>query len=168
MSFLSRLTSVEPYDTWLGMEKAAEERFWDGLTLLLSEENRGTGGIYLLGYTAEILLKTAFFRFIGIAGTEDLWIKGGGFDTAKTHSGWKGKNLHDLLGWIDLLIDERTTAGKPLNPVIAGQADLHVKLVNNHWREILRYKYTDASDNEIAEVYQGVEWIRDNHHLLWS
>jgi hypothetical protein len=39
---------------------AAEERYWDGLEFMVA--GRAGGGLYLLGYVAEMLLKCASFR----------------------------------------------------------------------------------------------------------
>ena len=44
-------------ETVQDFELAAEQRFWDGMQLLVS--GHLFAGIYLLGYTAEILLKLA-------------------------------------------------------------------------------------------------------------
>lgn len=48
-----------------GFETAAEERYWDGIEMLTSPGPHRAAGIYLIGYAAEMLLKTASFRFNG-------------------------------------------------------------------------------------------------------
>ena len=67
MPFLIRLATREPFETWLSMEQAAEQRYWDGSALAASDAGHETGAVYLLGYTVEMLLKTACFRTAGIA-----------------------------------------------------------------------------------------------------
>ena len=80
MPFLTRLATLEPFETWLNMEQAAEQRYWDGMALATSDTGHETGAVYLLGYTAEILLKTACFRTAGIGPQDNLWAKQGAFD----------------------------------------------------------------------------------------
>lgn len=41
------------------MEAAAEQRYWEGVELLVQGRS---GGVYILGYAAEMWLKLAFFR----------------------------------------------------------------------------------------------------------
>ena len=47
-------------ETVADFELAAEARYWDGCQLIT--QNHLLGGIYLLGYTAEMILKHASFR----------------------------------------------------------------------------------------------------------
>jgi hypothetical protein len=44
-------------------ERARTERLWDGVSLWC--DRRSQGGIYLVGYHAEITLKMAYFRWKG-------------------------------------------------------------------------------------------------------
>lgn len=50
MSFKARLALVHPFETWPVMEVADEQRYWAGL----------------------MLLKTAYFRVVGIAAEDDI------------------------------------------------------------------------------------------------
>ncbi|MBV9850416.1 MAG: hypothetical protein JO250_12135 [Armatimonadetes bacterium] len=166
MPFLTRLAALEPDETWPGMEQAAEQRYWDGL-VLATDAGHEAGAIYLLGYVAEILLKTACFRTAGVGPQDNLWARQGAFDQVKTFASWTGRNLHDLTGWLQFLIDVRQAIGKPLNPVTAGLITASVLAVNAHWREFLRYRFSAATEAELNETADGVDWLRLNYDLLW-
>lgn len=168
MSFLNRLAVLEPVETWPGIETAAEERFLDGFALATGGVVRPTAAVYLLGYSVELRLKAAFFRFTGVAPHEDLWAVGGPMAYARNHAGWHGRNLHDLLGWLGLLTDERAALGQPLPVETATLLQLSVLTVDAHWRETLRYKHTAAAPGEVEEAYQGADWLRANYERLWS
>ena len=53
---------------------AARQRFDDALAMAL--QWRRTGAIYLWGYTAEMILKAAYFSLIGLPETRRLWQAG--------------------------------------------------------------------------------------------
>jgi hypothetical protein len=166
MTLLTRLAVLEPFDTWPDMELAAEERFWDGLALATCNPPRTTGAVYSLGYAAEMLLKVAYFRVTGVGNTQDLG--SGPLASVRTRAAWHGRNLHDLQGWVGMLIETRRTLGIPFDPAVVGQILWFVLTVDSHWREILRYKQTSALDEELKEVYLSVEWLLENRDLLWS
>lgn len=167
MPFLTRLAALEPFETWPSMEQAAEQRYWDGLALATSDTGHEAGAIYLLGYVAEMLLKTACFRTAEIGPHDDLWARHGAFDQVKTFASWTGRNLHDLTGWLQFLIDIRQAIGRPLDPVTAGLMTAAVLDVNAHWRESLRYRFSAALESELDAVADNVEWLRLNYDRLW-
>ena len=86
------------------MERAAEQRFWDGLALAMGDAGHETGAVYLLGYVAEMFLKTACFRFVSVPAGQDIAPV---LCAVRNHALWTGRNLHDLRSWIDFLIDIR-------------------------------------------------------------
>jgi len=165
LTLLARLAVAEPVETWPGMRQAAETRFWDGLALAAGESDHAAGAVYLLGYVAEMLLKTAYFRFVGVPPGENLAPH---LRAVRAHAAWTGRNLHDLRSWVDFLVDVRRLQGQPLPPAFAGQARVQTLAVDVHWRESLRYTSLPALDLELSQVYDGVEWLRLNHTALWS
>jgi hypothetical protein len=164
LAYLTRLAVVEPFETWPGMELAAEQRFWDGLALASGVVDHRLGGVYLLGYSAEMLLKTAYFRFVGVPPGDDIapYLR-----AVRAHALWRGRNLHDLRSWLDFLLDFRRAQGHPVALSIAGLARIQVLAVDVHWRESLRYASLRPLDQELNQVYESVEWLRNNHALLW-
>lgn len=163
MSLLARLSLLEPTETWPRLHSTAMERYWDGLALATGQEGRRLGAIYLLGYVAEIVLKVAFFRVCGLPPYQAVSLK-----MATTHASWRGLSLHDVNAWAALLIEERRLRGRPFEPVFASQLKRHVMLVTANWREALRYRHSAASEMELVEVFQGVDWLLGNSNALWS
>lgn len=163
MTFQARLQVLEPVETWPGLHSAVQERFWDGFELATSAQARHAGAIYLLGYVAEMLLKVAFFRVTGFPPGQSVTLRG-----IWKHPAFLGKNMHALDGLADVLIAERATRGRALDPVFAGQLKTSVLTVASHWQETLRYRHTPAMQTELAEVYRNVDWLLVNANLLWS
>jgi hypothetical protein len=164
MALLARLQALEPNETWPGLEMAARERYWDGVDLATSPASRRTAAIYLLGYVAEMLLKVAFYRVSGVPPGQHVVPA-----MIKNHSAWKGKkNRHDLENLVDLLSAERASKGLHLDPGFAAQLNDCIQTLAGHWRETLRYRHTPATQTELVEVYQNVDWLFANATLLWS
>jgi len=158
MSLRARLSTVE---TCGSFRTAAEERFWDGFALATECGDRRMGAIYLFGYVAEILLKAAFYRAIGLADTAPV-----GLGAIRAHASWQGRNFHDIRALALLLVDHRRQTGAPFDPAFAGLLAMHAATVDANWNESLRYREISASDAEVVEVYRSVEWIRDNAYVL--
>lgn len=164
MSFRTRLALAQPFETWPQMELAAEQRYWDGLTLALGEAGSETGALYLLGYVVEMLLKTAYFRVTSIAPAHNLAPH---LRTAHRDARWRGGNLHNLQSWFYLLNDVRFFQGKPWNPVLASSIERHVLVVDAHWRESLRYTAFAANGAELEETLASVDWLLTQYDSLW-
>ena len=118
------------------MQSAAEQRYWDGLTLALAGAGSETGALYLLGYTAEMLLKCAYFQTTNVPVSRNIapHLQG-----ARTHAFWRGGNLHNLRSWFWLLNDVRYMQGISWSPMSAATIERHVLMVDAHWRESLRF-----------------------------
>ena len=160
MSLLSRLDLIA--ETWPRWEKAAQERYWDGLELATGYENHQLGALYLLGYAAEIVLKIAFFRVCNWPDSQTV-----DFRQAIRHAQWKGYNLHDIDAWANLLVTERIIRESPLDPVIVGQLRAHVSALAANWRESLRYHHDSVKDDELETVHQSASWLLAHRDLLW-
>lgn len=147
------------------MELAAEQRYWDGLTLALAGAGNTTGALYLLGYVPEMLLKTAYFRVMSISPADNIgpYLKAVYRDTR-----WRGGNLHNLKSWLYLLNDVRFLQGNPWNPVLAATVERHILTIDAHWRESLRYTPLAANDAELEETLASVDWLLVNYDVLWK
>ncbi len=163
MPFWNRVKDLEPFDTWGAMEAALSERFFDGLSLAVGRDNRLTGAIYLLGYTVEMILKVAYFRFLGVPSAQNLAQQ---LDAIKGHSLMKKKNLHDLEGWMHLIFDVRSANGMMLNPAVAAELRRNVGIAQSNWKETLRYKSTLAVAAEIEEMFSSVNWLYNHRQRI--
>src|SRR5437879_6241571 len=67
--------------------------------------------IYLWGYTAEMLLKAAYFRLRGWLPTQAITLTdirdARNYAISNLHVSWPQPNLHDLSRWCELLIEQR-------------------------------------------------------------
>ena len=147
------------------MELAAEQRYWDSLTLALTGTGVETGAVYLLGYAVEVLLKTAYFRVVSVPSGQDI---GSPLLAARRSAAWRGGNLHNLTSWFELLNDARYLQGNAWSIPTATAIELRVLTVSSHWRESLRYTSFAATNAELEEVFGSVDWLIGNYSLLWS
>ncbi len=170
MSLVARLELLP--ETVAEMEAAAEGRYQEGQKLV--QEGYYHGGIYLLGYAAEMWLKTALCRVdssLLSTLTVDAYI-----GPARRH--WKntfGGNLpdrHDLLFLALSLEDARRLEGKPqlhtVSPVLSQRFNANVGFIYDHWFVAMRYRHPDASTIEAQQMLDSVEWLRSNYQFLWS
>ena len=126
-------------------------------------------GIYLCGYAAEMLLKAAYFRLRGRMPGDSITIRdlneAKGYATTKLGLGWGG-NLHDLTGWANLLVEERTIRGTPYRPGFRRSLVQQVNALHSNWREDLRYHSNRPRPAEVAVTFQAVAWIKSNYPSL--
>lgn len=163
--FLTRLQLLEPADTWAGLEKSAEVRYYEGVDLLA----RGwtTGSIYLLGYVAESLLKAATFRALGIPSARPL----GKSTTVSAGAGVTVATVivkldHNLPRLRDQLYTARRASGNPMALDVWAGLYPRVDGLTQNWTEVLRYRSTDATLAEAQAVLRRVDWIITNYlHL---
>lgn len=170
MSLVARLEPLP--ETVAEMEAAAEGRYQEGQKLI--QEGYYHGGIYLLGYAAEIWLKTALCRVdSSLLPTQ----------TVDSHLGparhrWKAifggglPDRHDLLFLALSLENERGIERKPqlnaVSPVLSQLFNASVGFIYDHWFVAMRYRHQDASTNEAQQMLDSVEWLRSNYQFLWS
>jgi hypothetical protein len=166
MGLVSRISGI---DTWSELERAADERYWDGIVLAVDREGRHSGAVYCWGYVVEMKLKTAYYRVRGVPSSTDLQTELRGIPDRARALGlaWVG-SLHNLVSLVSLLIIERRIRGQPLNSGLAQELRRHIAIVGDHWTETLRYKDTRATPEESSEVMNSVDWLLAHAHELWN
>lgn len=156
-------------ETLQDYELARQERLWDGVNLWLSA--RPQGGVYMLGYHAEMSLKLAYFRWQGL--NVATVIDRARLDTAKA----KGKVLgvttpilgfHSLRFWRDLLEAERAAASRPLDPQLAADLHVYVNAIHARWSVEMRYGAPKSSMVDLEVVAAAVDWLDTNHSRLYT
>src|SRR5205809_459063 len=96
---------------------SAEQRFEDALALAAA--GRRTGAIYLWGYSAEMLLKAAYFALLGMPETLPITVAGHirpAIDRGRSvfQIAWPAVGQgHNVRAWAELLVAERLVAGPP-------------------------------------------------------
>lgn len=126
--------------------------------------------MYLFGYVFEILVKTAYYRFVGLRSTDSVAHELRGLPSKAKSLGleWQG-NRHNVESVAQLLIRQRRSQDRPLHEAVGPSLVGHAaKLSRFEWSEKLRYKNVVASDSELLSVRNSVDWVRANYAALWS
>jgi hypothetical protein len=150
------------------MELAATDRYWEGRALMTTPGREG-GGVYLLGYVAEMLLKTAYFRFDG-AGQRDLVRPR--LVPARNKCGVLNISLdyesyHSLHFWKELLVRFRHYRRCRLGVDLETQLNWRIRRLYRTWWVGMRYLADQAEPGDVTDVFDDVTWLRDHHSLLW-
>ena len=170
MSLVARLEPL--VETVTEMEAAAEGRYREGRKLVL--DGYYHAGIYLLGYAAEIWLKTALCRVdpaLLLTDTVDSHVGPARYRWRLVFGG-RPPSGHDLLFLALSLEDERRRVGKPqlitVSPVLGRAFNGIIGLTYDNWFVEMRYRHPDASIVEAEEMLNGIEWLRGHYQFLWS
>lgn len=157
--------SVQP-ETVQDFILAADEKYWEGVELL-SAGRRGAG-IYLLGYTVEMLLKNACFRTDGAALGDRTqgrlvpikkWAE-------RQLPGLAPESYHSLWFWIHALRRKRSLTGREFPALFDSQLVQRVRRVYGIWWVEMRYRPDQSLDREANVVFEDVTWIRDRQIQL--
>jgi len=164
---LRRLLDTMP-ETVADFALAAEARYWDGCQLIT--QGHALGGIYLLGYAAEMLLKHACFRTDrgrpadpagGFFGPVRAWMR-------VRYPSVDRESYHSLLFWAHYLRGKRRDIGRPLPDELDWELTRRVRRLYSTWSVDLRYRDWTVGTAEAAVVYDDVTWLRDTRIRLWS
>jgi hypothetical protein len=154
-------------ETVQDLELASDDRLWEGIELLAA--GRTAGGVYLLGYVAEMVLKNACFLFDGACPADPVSARLGpmrrfGIDHFPMID---RENYHSLIFWYHALLHKRRLAGRPLPPVLARQLGRRIAGIHRMWTVTMRY-YPDGrfQPGDSAAIYDDVTWIYDRRLQL--
>lgn len=143
--------------------RAAQRRFDDGMALAIAGQR--TGAIYLWGYTAEMILKAAYFSLIGMADTDAITWPAHlrpAIDRGRLLGiAWPPQGAgHNIRAWAELLVLERT-----LTPAVAYSISFGREVQRPGqrfeplWRETLRYRQNEAYLYEVRQVCEATDWF---------
>ncbi len=155
------------------LKEAAVMRYLEGEDLIRT--GSPVGAVYLLGYAAEIWLKTAFFSYL--PETEDLesHIKRIKRDERESSTGafkpslakqyeaeFMMDDLHSPRFWADLLIRMRAIEGKNLPLDLALELSVRMNRLHLNWWTGLRYQDIHPDFEYVYDVWDDVTWIYRN------
>lgn len=151
---------------------SASQRYIDGLTAAAG--GRSLAAIYLWGYSAEMLLKAAYFSVIGVGERTPLLMGTHIIPAIQLGRGlgiaWEvGGQGHNVRAWAELLVLERATHPDPTlaySVSFGDQVQAHALRINQLWNETLRYRKNKPYEYEITQVRVAVEWLLVNAALL--
>lgn len=169
MPLLARLAFPE---TLAQMTSAALERFAEGEALI--ERGFWDAGIYLLGYAAEMILKTSYCRIDpSVPSSLPVETK---FGVARNQ--WRTRYLsaplpnqykHSLIFWEAVIPIERAAQAKPALPVLAAsRLSRCVRVISDEWDVRMRYQPLQATPDEARRVLIATRWLTANQSRFWS
>ena len=149
------------------MERAAEERYFDATSLISG--GRLAPGIYLAGYTAEMLLKCAYFLLDGALSDESVLPRLG--PSAKTGRiilpAVAFEHGHSLRFWAGMIRLRRQRNGRGLPYLLDQQLVQRTRRLYQNWWVQMRYLKGRTSESEVRIVLDDVSWIRHHYRSLW-
>lgn len=171
MPLRSRVTNLSQFELVQDLEIAASEKYLAGLELMIA--GHGAAGIYLMGFAAEMVVKHAYFRFIGSRPQEVVKA------LLKPAINWFGSQVplaqqvshesyHSLKFWAVLLQSRRRAAGRPLGPTLDSTFLRCMLRLHENWWVEMRYRPDQATQQEVQEVYNDITWLVNHATHLWS
>ena len=148
-------------------ELAAAQKYQEGAALIAAGYEGA--GIYLLGYSAEMLLKNAYFHYTG-ARPADLTQPrlGAALSAGRRYIPLiSHEAYHSLRFWSLLLREVRRHEKRPLPPAVDAPFVSRTRRLYQNWWIGMRYHQEYSVSREAGSVYSDVTWLRDNYTALW-
>ncbi len=148
-----------------GFEAAAENKYEAGFNLMASPQSGD--GVYLMGYVAELLLKSAYFRLRGFSSQQNIEMSDLRDAVQRHHLSLPSDRFHDLERWGQLVLRERVLAYLT-NPSMEHDLQATVTRLNTNWSVKMRYLDLQGVDKQdVEDVLDDVIWIKTNHKDFW-
>jgi hypothetical protein len=151
-------------ETIQDLELASEEKYWEGVELLAA--GRRGGGIYLLGYAAEMILKNACFVFDGARPADPVSLGPVGSFGNRYLPTIGRESYHSLWFWLHVLLAKRHRKGRSLAHQLDAPLVQRTRRIYGIWTVEMRYQPDRSMESEGRCVYDDVTWIRDHRHEL--
>lgn len=146
---------------------AAAQKYQEGAALIVAGYDGA--GIYLLGYSAEMMLKNAYFRCMGASWADRIAPRlglalaaGRALTPLVPHEGY-----HSLRFWASLLRETRRFQRRPLPPLLDAQFVSRTRRLHQNCWIGARYRRAQATGLEAATVQADAAWIQRNYSALW-
>ncbi len=162
-----RFRLEQQQETLFSFERAASARYLEGRELM-SGGYRGAG-MYLMGYSAEMLLKSAYFRFSGAQPTDRIAaLLGPAQQTAqRLIPGIPRETYHSLRFWALLLRAKRRQQNNPLPLVVDAPFVSRTRRLYQNWWIGMRYQPDATQPREALILLDDMDWLRANYGKLW-
>lgn len=167
MSFRERIRSNP--ETLEEFELAWRMRYAEGMLLLDNPKTR-SGGVYLLGYVVEMILKTAYFRFVGAKSQDqiDALLTAIAFKSAAKKLPVDVESYHSLLFWMELLVTARDQQRRRLPAHLHTALRSYSEILHENWLVEIRYHSLEPAAEEWHAVQEAVNWFNNHHASLWQ
>lgn len=150
-------------------ESTAEEKYEDGFNLL-SYVSPGNG-IYLMGYAAEMLLKSAYFRIIGLSETTPITrqhLRDARSEAARLSVGASDEQFHNVEFWGEIVIKKRIQQARGLPFAFVVELENRTRRLALNWFVEMRYRdLQGVTKQDLEDVFDDVVWIKSNYERFW-
>ena len=148
-----------------GFEAAADGMYKAGFNLMASTQSGQ--GVYLMGYVAEMLLKSAYFRLRGFATGQVITMTNLRDAVQRHHLALPPEKYHDLELWAQLIISERLLIGLS-NSSMESDLQLTATRLNTNWSVKMRYyPLQGIARQDLEDVLDDIVWLKSNHSDFW-
>ena len=151
------------FDTVASFERAALQRSADAG--LLASAGRGLMAIYLYGYSAEMRVKVAYFRFefratgLNSETTIDQARRNHAVGQFAALGLPKKPGPHDVSGWAQLLVTKRASRAMRYALLLERAVVNQARRLSKRWVETLRYRSNTPYRHEVRIVREVAEWF---------
>jgi len=156
-------------ETIQGFEAAAEEKYEDGFNLLASDSPGS--GVYLMGYAAEMLLKSAYFRIAGLGVNTPITrqeLAQARAEATRLGVSTDAEHFHNVAFWSELIIKKRLQQSRGLALPLTTELDLRSRRLAQNWFVEMRYHFLQGvTAQDLEDVLDDVVWIKSSHEELW-
>jgi hypothetical protein len=152
------------------LEKAAARRMAEADTLVAG--GHGLAAIYLYGYSVEMRIKAAYFRFdFRTQGLDPRTV----IDPARRNLaagqfaalGLRNRpGQHDVLGWAQLLVAKRVVLTMRYAQILERELVNQSRALSDRWIETLRYRSNTPYRHEVRNVSEVAAWFACNYYQL--
>ena len=158
-------------DSIQSFRAAAATRYADATEAATAD--RRTAAIYLWGYTAEMIVKAAYFHATGFMETQP--IRMADLDAARNAGigiyrvSWPpAGRFHNVRAWCDLLVAYRSLPFKTPYPTVkfGDEVKQRGRQIEPIWNETLRYHDNVAYPQEVERMREAVSWLFHHSHVL--
>ncbi len=158
-----RFRLEQQQETLFSFERAAAARYLEGRELMSS--GYSGAGMYLMGYSAEMLLKSAYFRFSGAQPADRV-------SALLGPAQWlipsvPRETFHSLRFWALLLRAKRRQQNDPLSAALDAPFVSRTRCLYQNWWIGMRHRPDAAQPREALILLDDVDWLRANHGKLW-
>ncbi len=165
MTLRRRLETVP--ETVQEFDLASGQKYREG-TALIAAGHRGAG-IYLLGYSAEMLLKNAYLRCAGASAVDRIQPRlapalaaGRLYLPAISH-----ESYHSVQFWALLLREVRRRQRRSLPPLVDASFIARTRRLHQTAWIGMRYRQDQATVQEAENAHSDVTWLHRHYTELW-
>ena len=149
------------------LDFASVQKYREGVALVGA--GHFGGGIYLLGYSAEMLLKNAYFRHTGASAVDRTQPRlapalaaGRLYIPAIPH-----ESYHSLQFWALLLREVRRRQRRPLPPLVDASFTARTRRLHQTAWIGMRYRRDQATALEAQSAQSDAAWLQRHYSELW-